>query len=113
MDTDCDCPKQNAQADIVSSQETGLAAAAQIEPVENGSWPLRFAPEVELLLACSQSASDREPGLCTILALPLEWETVLRFASHHRLLPALHAALRNRNDVPASIQSAVYARFDN
>lgn len=113
MDTDCDCPKQNAQADIVSSQETQVAAAAQIEPVETESWPMRFAPEIELLLACSQPASDRRPGLGAILALPLEWESVLRFASDHRLLPALYSALRNRDDVPASIQSAISARFDN
>ncbi len=112
MDTECDCPKQNVQTDIVSSQETQLAAAAQIEPLETSSWPLRFAPEIELLLACSQPTSGRNPSLGAILALPLDWECVLRSANYHRLLPALHSALRSRDDVPASIQSAIRARFE-
>ena len=34
-------------------------------------------------------------------------------ADYHRLLPALHAAFSGRDDVPASILSAVCARFEN
>lgn len=94
-----------------------MAAAAQIEPV--GTEPmirpkaLGFAPELELLLACSWPVSDREPHLAAILGLQLNWDSVLRLADHHRLLPALHAALGARDDVPASIRSAISARFQN
>lgn len=96
-----------------------MAAAVQIEPV--GTEPMtraettavRFAPELELLLACSQPTSGRDLDLSTMLALPLNWEIVFRLASHHRLLPALHAALHGRDDIPASIRSAIDARFQN
>jgi hypothetical protein len=71
----------------------------------------RFAPEVELLLVCSRPASNRESDLTATLASSLNWDGVLRLASHHRLLPALRAALHGRADVPASIQSAIDARF--
>jgi hypothetical protein len=88
-----------------------LAAAAQIEPVRTEPALLRFAPELTLLLACSQPVSDRNPRLDAILALPLNWDRVLRLADHHRLLPAVYLALRGRSDVPASIHSATRARF--
>jgi hypothetical protein len=68
---------------------------------------------VKLLLACSDSACNRESDLTAILASPLHWDSVLRLASHHRLLPALHSALYGRDDVPASIRSAIGARFQN
>ncbi len=74
---------------------------------------MRFVPEFELLLACSQPASDREAGLRAILTVPLNWDSVLRFATHHRVLPALCAALRDRDHVPASIRSAIGARLQN
>jgi hypothetical protein len=94
-----------------------LAAAAQIEPVGTvlvtKLKTARFAPELELLLACSQPTSDREPDLGAILESPLNWDSVLRLASHHRLLPALHAAVSTRDDIPASIRSAIGARFQN
>jgi hypothetical protein len=90
-----------------------LAAATQLEPVRPESTPLRFAPELELLLACSQPASGCEPDLGSILAMPLNWDSVLRLANDHRLLPALHSALHGRGDVPASIQSAIAARLEN
>ena len=112
MDRDCTCPMQNSQADIVSSQgRSHLAVAAQIEPVRTEPALLPFAPEFTLLLACSQPVSDRNPRLEAILALPLNWECVLRRADHHRLLPTLYLALRGRSDVPASIHSAMSARF--
>jgi hypothetical protein len=94
-----------------------LAASAQIEPVASELVTkvktARFAPELELLLACSQPTSDREPDLGAILESPLNWDSVLRLAKHHRLLPALHAAICTRDDVPASIRSAISARFQN
>jgi hypothetical protein len=105
-----------------------LVAALQIEPV--GTAPttkaddrLRAAPELELLLACSQPAAGRDHDrrdqdlsdhdLSAMLALPLDWEIVLRLANYHRLLSALHTALSGRDDVPASIRSAIGARFQH
>lgn len=90
-----------------------MAAATQLDPVQSQAAPSRFAPEIELLLACSRPASDHESGLAAILACPLHWDKVLRFATHHRLLPALHSTLRSRDDVPASIQSAIASRFES
>ena len=94
-----------------------MAAAAQIEPVDSELRTklkaARFAPELELLLACSQPTSDREPDLGAILESPLNWDSVLRLANHHRLLPSLHAAVCTRDGVPASIRSAIGARFHN
>ena len=74
---------------------------------------MRFAPELELLLACSRAASDREPGLDAILGFPLDWDRVLRLAEHHRLLPAVCSALRGLDNMPASIWSAIRARFEH
>jgi hypothetical protein len=94
-----------------------LAAALQIEPA--GTAPttkaacLKAVPEIELLLACSRPAAGRDLDLIAMLASPLNWEIVLRLANHHRLLPALHTALHGREDVPASIRSAISARFQN
>ena len=88
-----------------------MAAAAQIEPVAIEPRPLRFAPEFELLLVCLQPAPRCEASLGSILAFPLNWDRVLRLADQHRLTPALYSALRGRDDVPASVQSAIGARF--
>jgi hypothetical protein len=85
-----------------------LAAAAQFELRANHPGSLRFDTEFELLLACCGS---REPGLAAILVLPLNWELVLKLADHHRVMPALYAAVRERSDVPASIQAAICSRF--
>ena len=74
---------------------------------------MRFPPEFELLLACSQPVTAGEPGLGLILVLPLDWDRVLRLAGQHRLVPALYSALRGRDDVPASIRSVIRARFEN
>jgi hypothetical protein len=105
-------PAKNSQAHIVSSQEAKVAAAAQLGTIDTERTLLRFAPEFELLLACSRLSPDREPGLGSILALPFEWDRVLRLAEHHRVLPAIHSSLRGRDDVPASIRSAIRARFE-
>jgi hypothetical protein len=65
-------------------------------------------PEFELLRACCHS----NPELLTAtLERNLNWESVLNLASYHRLLPALYTRLHDRNDVPASIQSVLSARF--
>jgi hypothetical protein len=80
------------------------AAAAQVESTALQPVSLRFSPEFELLLACCGS---REPGLAAILALPLNWDLALKLADHHRVTPALYAAVSERSDVPASIQAAI------
>ncbi len=90
-----------------------MAAAAQLESALLESRPPRFAPEFELLLACSRPSTGPRPDVSAALLSPLRWDTVLRLADTHRLLPALHAALRGRADVPASIQSAIASRLEN
>jgi hypothetical protein len=85
-----------------------LAAAAQVGLTVMDPVSVRFSPEFELLLACCGS---REPGLAAILALPLNWGLVLKLADHHRVTPALYAAVSERSDVPASIQAAICSRF--
>ena len=42
---------------------------------------------------------------------PIDWDRVLKLATHHRVLPAVYDSLRGRTDVPASIRAAVDARF--
>jgi hypothetical protein len=85
-----------------------LAAAAQIESTAIHPASGGFRPEFELLLACCGS---REPGLAAILAMPLNWDFVLKLADHHRVTPALYDAVSERSDVPASIQAAIGSRF--
>jgi len=41
----------------------------------------------------------------------LRWDRVFEQASYHRVLPALYRALEGRPEVPASIQSALRARY--
>lgn len=41
----------------------------------------------------------------------LHWDRVFRLATYHRVLPALYTGLQERPEVPASIQSALQARF--
>jgi len=89
-----------------------LASAVQIEPVRSQSAFGRFAPEIELLLACAWPAPEREADLGAVLASSLDWNRVLDLADHHRLMPAVYSALRGRNDIPASIRSVLRARFE-
>jgi hypothetical protein len=70
----------------------------------------RDSAEFDLLRACC-IANNSE--IEVPLSQPLNWEMALKLAGHHRLLPALSWALRDREDVPVSIQSAIHARFQN
>jgi len=98
--------------DIVSSQgDLDLAASAQIEVATTRPDPVRFEPEFELLLACCRESSA-EHSLAEFLTPSLRWDSVLRLADRHRLLPALYASVCNRDDLPGSIQSAIRARFE-
>lgn len=86
-----------------------MTAAAQIE----------FAPEqarrnritaFDFLCACCRCPAG-EPELTAALNSASDWGPGLALASSHRVLPAVYAALRERKEVPASIQSALEARF--
>jgi len=86
-----------------------MAIAAQIETAVRQARG-QFSPEFELLLACCQSSRD-DHRLTQALQSPINWDPVLRLSEHHRILPALHSAVYGREDVPASIQTALGARF--
>lgn len=45
------------------------------------------------------------------LAEQPQWDEVFTQAAYHRVLPAVYESLRGRSDVPASIQSALRARY--
>ena len=85
-----------------------ISAVAQLEfsAVRNRT---RFAPEFCLLLA---AAGSPEFNVEEILAQPINWEVVLHLAEQHRLLPSLHAFLGTSQTIPASIRSAIKARYD-
>src|SRR5436190_16593970 len=100
-----DLPTENLQADIVSSHCEQVFARAEISLVDS---PPRFGPEFDLLLAC---CSNNTVALNRLPALQVNWDRVFRLAEHHRVLPALFSSLRDRDDVPGSIQSAIRARF--
>jgi putative nucleotidyltransferase-like protein len=61
----------------------------------------------ELLRAC---CGDRRQ-LSQALREKLQWDEVFKQAAYHRVLPALYAALQGRTEVPASIHSALRARY--
>jgi hypothetical protein len=88
-----------------------MAIAAQIEMAVRQARG-QFSPEFELLLACCQSSGDGH-RLTQVLQSPIHWDSVLRLSEHHRILPAVHSAVYGREDVPASIQSALRSRFQS
>jgi len=65
--------------------------------------------EFELLRACCHS--DPSSLDMAVARQDLQWDQVFRLASDHRVLPVLYTRLHGRADVPASIQSALRARF--
>jgi len=85
-----------------------LAATAQIGVASllSGS----ITSEFELLCACCRAAHDCA-DLDDAICFRIDWDRMLRLASFHRVLPAVHATLKGRSDVPASILSALDARF--
>ena len=66
-----------------------MAATAQIEVISPAESDGRFEPEFELLLACCR----QEPRLARLELPALNGHHVLASAEHHRLIPALYAAL--------------------
>lgn len=96
-------PTQNSAADIVSSQCEPLTPALPIAPTAENARDDGF----ELLRACC--GDDQE--LPQVLARGLQWDEVFTQAAYHRVVPAMYAALQGRSEVPASIQSALRARY--
>lgn len=86
-----------------------MAAAAEIVLARSTRPGGALDPEFALLLACCGGRSDVD--LDSLLASPVNWDFALKLADHHRVLPAVFAALSGRSDVPASIRSALKARF--
>lgn len=81
-----------------------MAAAAEFRVDSNVN------PEFELLLACCGKEGG-EFGVGDVLRSGVEWERLLSLVERHRVFAALFAFLQRRPDVPASIQSALQARF--
>jgi hypothetical protein len=78
-----------------------LAAASQIQ-LKCICPPRRFDPEFELLLAGCGRASHLD--ITSLLTPDTDWERVLESAEHHRLIPAMHAALTRKNGVPSTLR---------
>ena len=81
------------------------ATQAAATPVELQSAPApasRFGQEFELLVACCKNGN--QPNLLPLLAPDLNWDRVLASAQHHRVLPALCAALASQNLLPSAIR---------
>jgi hypothetical protein len=96
-------PTENLQADIVSSQ----AVIGRDFSLSSTRLTERQSAEFDLLLRCCGNGLD----VANSLSRQLNWDRVFKLAEHHRLLPALFSAVRDRRDVPGSIQSAIRARF--
>ena len=79
-----------------------MAAATQIEEQYIAAQPRRFNPEFELVLACCGHADQRD--ITSLLTPDLDWGRVLESADHHRLVPAMHAALSGKNGVPSTLR---------
>ena len=79
-----------------------MATAAQAD-WKTGARPVRgFEPEFELLVACCHNAEKSD--LIPLLTPDLKWDRVIKSAEHHRLLPALCAALASRNRLPSALR---------
>jgi hypothetical protein len=102
MDAGRDLRKENSPRDILSPQGNWLAAASQIEMKCISAHPRRFDPEFELVLAGCDRASQLD--ITSLLTPDLDWERVLESAEHHRLIPAMHAALKGKNGVPSTLR---------
>jgi len=88
-----------------------LATAAHVGITRNQRRANGYEPEFQLLLACCRIEVDASEA-AALFAAPLNWELVLKLAERHRLLAPLYTFLREREDVPGSIRSAIRARFE-
>ncbi len=96
-------PTQNSVADIVSSQWQAPTGSPQMV---SGREPGRDR-EFQLLRACCWDPSH----VAQALYPDLRWDEVFKQAAYHRVLTAVYATLHGRPEVPASIQSALRARY--
>jgi Uncharacterised nucleotidyltransferase len=86
-----------------------LAARTHIDRLDSPAPPCRpFPPEFEFLLACSSPPVSFDASLLAAL----DWERVLAFAEHHRLIPAVHAALARSTGaaVPGAIRDRAHVQ---
>ncbi len=95
-------PTQNSAADIVSSQLEPLGAA-RLVVTSAVTGDLAF----ELLRECCVDGMQ----VSRALREKLQWDEVFTQAAYHRLQPVVYSALQGRPEVPASIQSALRARY--
>jgi Uncharacterised nucleotidyltransferase len=77
-----------------------MATAAEIRPVLSEASdrpqirPFAGNPEFDLLIACcADSSAPRADRIRKILSRPLDWERMLRFVDHHRVVPQVYGAL--------------------
>jgi len=98
-----------------------MAAAAQIRPVlpeASNSRARAFGqnPEFDLLLACCANSSDElsDDRIRDILSHPLDWDRMLRFVDHHRVVPQVYGALSARSHLlPAQTLRALRLRYQD
>jgi hypothetical protein len=88
-----------------------MATTAKSEIAVSERCESRYSPEFELLLACCAHRRDSD-RLAQALGSRIDCEIALRLAEHHRVLPALHAAMSGRDDLPASIASDIRSRAE-
>ncbi len=88
-----------------------MATVAQVEITRNQRRATGLEPEFQLLLACCRMDFD-ESDAAALFAAPLDWDRILKLAERHRLVAPLRAFIREREDVPGSIRSAIRARFE-
>ena len=79
-----------------------MAASSQIEVNCICARTQRFDPEFELILAACHGTSQLDTTL--LLTSGLDWKRVLESSEHHRLIPAMHAALAGKNGVPSTLR---------
>lgn len=85
-------------------------AAAQV--IEIGPENVRqSAPLSEFDLLCACCRPDDSPAITATLRPGFDWDALLRQVRYHRIVPALCFFLRNRSEVPASIQAALNSRM--
>jgi hypothetical protein len=86
------------------------AASAQFDFQLVRQGATRRISEFDFVRICCRNPRQ-DSMLSEALRHPIDWDRVLKLATHHRVLPAVYDSLRGRTDVPASIRAAVDARF--
>lgn len=90
-----------------------LAAVAEMRPsavAPEKTDRNRQAVEFELLLACCR-AELSGTGVAPHIRRDLDWAELLKMAEHHRVLPAIYAALHEHPEVTPAARSTIRERF--